>query len=132
MDMVSAACPDCSILLVEIGNQEGEYSDQDFVTGAHTAATLGASATSISIGGPEEGDDPTGYTTPGHLVLAASGDFGYDQEIEGASTPSYPASAPDVVAVNVPPVSGRYKPLVLARGLSTTTRCRRWAGWSWC
>ena len=108
MDMVSAACPDCSILLVEIGDTQGDFSDNDFVEGAQTAANLGAVAISISIGGPEGagatgqgGQDPTGYTTAGHLVLAASGDFGYDLIDEGANigTPSYPASAPDVLAV---------------------------------
>jgi MYXO-CTERM domain-containing protein len=108
MDMISAACPDCSILLVEIGDTQGDFSDDDFIAGAQTAAKLGAVATSISIGGPEGagpggqgGADPTGYTTPGHLVLAASGDFGYDLIDEGANigTPSYPASAPDVLAV---------------------------------
>jgi len=102
MDMISAACPDCSILLVEIGGAQGNVQDSDFVTGAQTAARLGAVATSISMGGPEQGD-PTGnnYTTPGHLVLAASGDFGYNlvNEGGGANTPSYPASAPDILAV---------------------------------
>ena len=105
MQMVSAACPDCSILLVEIGDTQGNFSDSDFVSGAKTAASLGAVATSISIGGAESGGsyggDPTGYTTPGHLVLAAAGDFGYDlvNEGQGADSPSYPASAPDVLAV---------------------------------
>ncbi len=100
--MISAACPDCSILLVEIGDNQGDFGDSDFVTGAQTAGRLGAVATSISIGGPEEqGGDPTGYTTPGHLVLAASGDFGYDLVDEGAgvATPAYPASAPDILSV---------------------------------
>ena len=89
LDMISAACPDCSILLVQFT----QASDQDFITSAATAARLGAVATSISWGGGE-GGDPTGnqYTTPGHLVLAAAGDGGW----QGGS---YPASAPDVLAV---------------------------------
>jgi MYXO-CTERM domain-containing protein len=101
MDMISAACPDCSILLVEIGDTQGNIQDSDFISGAHAAIGLGAVATSISIGGGEYGNDPTGYTTPGHLVLAASGDYGYDlvNEGGGVSSPSYPASAPDIVAV---------------------------------
>jgi MYXO-CTERM domain-containing protein len=102
MDMVSAACPDCTILLVEIGDNQGNIQDSDFISGAQAAATLGAVATSISIGGGEYGNDPTGnYTKPGHLVLAASGDFGYDlvDEGGGVSSPSYPASAPDVLAI---------------------------------
>jgi hypothetical protein len=102
--MVSAACPDCSILVVEMTgamNEQGPMP-QDFVTTTATAARLGAVATSISFGGPEQGSDPTGFTTPGHLVLAASGDYGYLLEGEsfgGGRTPSYPASAPDVLSV---------------------------------
>jgi MYXO-CTERM domain-containing protein len=100
MDMISGACPDCSILLVELGT----LSDTDIQTGVTTAITLGATATSISLGGPETqgGGDPTGsYTTAGHLVLAASGDFAYDLDNEqgGGSGASYPASAPDILAV---------------------------------
>jgi MYXO-CTERM domain-containing protein len=91
-------------LLVEIDN----LTDNDFVTGCKTAASLGAVATSISIGGPEGagpndegGMDPTGYTTAGHLVVAATGDFGYNliNESAQAQSPGYPASAPDVLAV---------------------------------
>ncbi len=97
MDMISAACPDCSILLVELD----QLSDQDILTGAQTASTLKASATSISLGGPEQGGDPTGYTTPGHLVFAASGDFGYllVNQQGGGTSPSYPSSAPDIISV---------------------------------
>ena len=112
MDMISAACPDCSILLVEIT----QLGDTDFLAGVKTAASLGAVATSISIGGPESNDpnqrcggggsDPTGYTTPGHLVLAASGDFGYLEENTQCKSPSYPSSAPDVLAVGGTTLTG--------------------------
>ena len=61
MDMISGACPKCSILLVELD----QLGDSDILTGAQTATTLGAVATSISLGGSEGGGDPTGYTTPG-------------------------------------------------------------------
>jgi hypothetical protein len=102
--MVSAACPDCSILVVEMTGGMGEQgpTPQDFVTASASAARLGAVATSISFGGPEQGSDPTGFSTPGHLVLAASGDYGYLMEggsFGGGHTPSYPASAPDVLSV---------------------------------
>jgi MYXO-CTERM domain-containing protein len=98
--MISAACPDCSILLVTF--PPNGPSDTDFITAAKEAASLGAVATSISWGGPE-GGDPTGlnYTTPGHLVLAATGDDAYDfTDYPGEpATPGYPSSAPDVVGV---------------------------------
>jgi subtilase family serine protease len=95
IDMISAACPDCSIMLVEFPK-----STVNFVQAAQTAVTLGAVATSISWGASEGGDMVTGFTTPGHLVLAASGDYAYDDDDSpyglGAS---YPASAPDILAV---------------------------------
>lgn len=105
MDMISAACPDCSILLVELNN----LTNADIVAGVNTAVNLGALAVSISIGGPEATDPSCGnpgpdtdqFTVPGHLVVAASGDFGYalmDQP-PGCSSPSYPASATTVLSV---------------------------------
>jgi uncharacterized protein (TIGR03382 family) len=107
MDMVSAACPDCSILFVAMtAVTDGNPADQDFVQSAQTAGRLGAVATSISWGGPEGlgggGPDPTGYTTPGHLVVASSGDTGYlmeDDTMGGGVSPQYPSSAPDVLGV---------------------------------
>jgi MYXO-CTERM domain-containing protein len=115
MDMISAACPDCSILLIEFTAQGGP-SDTDFTAGVQAAQQLGAIAASISWGGPETGSDPTGYTQPGKiLVLAASGDSGYLQEGgdqvkshkhgggssggNSGETAGYPASAPDVLGV---------------------------------
>ena len=47
--MISAVCPDCSILLVQFQ----QPSDQDLRASAATAAMLGAVAISISWGGPE-------------------------------------------------------------------------------
>ncbi len=97
MDMVSAACPDCSILLVQMNKAKGGgVSDTDLLNGAQTGVKLGAQAVSISFGGGEGGNDPTGFTTPGHLVLAAGGDQGY---LLGSNTPSWPASAPDILGV---------------------------------
>jgi MYXO-CTERM domain-containing protein len=105
--MASAGCPDCAILLVQTTSwytgKACKLTNANFIPGlmhgVATAAKLGASATSMSFGGPETGTDPTGYTTPGHLVLAASGDDGYDLAKEGGKSPSYPASAPDILGV---------------------------------
>jgi subtilase family serine protease len=127
MGMVSAACPDCSIVVVAIseasGNEAGDNYWQSFVEAVATAKTLHASAISISFGGPENTDpnlikagqsndngalDFTGgYTSAGVPVFVAAGDYAYLNEdttyddaglIAGAS-PSYPASAPDVISV---------------------------------
>jgi len=142
MDMISAACPDCSILLMEFTSSQGP-TDQDFVVAAAAAQTLGAVATSISWGGAESGSDPTGYTQAGKmLVLAASGDSGYLQEGGpqvlpfigpdrggggggGAGTPGYPASSPDVLAVGGTNLeatgSGAYTEVVWADSSGATT-----------
>jgi hypothetical protein len=90
LDMISAGCPDCSILAVQMTTP----SDMDFVTSTQTASRLGAVAIDIDWGGAESASgDPTGYTTPGHLVLVANSDVGYAQPA------SYPTSAPDVLGV---------------------------------
>ncbi len=120
MDMISAGCPDCSILLVEIPPLQSA-TNANFIQAAATAASLGAKATSYSLGGPEAADpkcgqagstDPTGYTTPGHLVMAASGDFGYLEEnfpqANGGpcASPSYPSTAADVLSIGGTTVTG--------------------------
>jgi MYXO-CTERM domain-containing protein len=131
VDMVSLGCPDCSVLLVEIG---ATLCETDLLEGVATAAKLGASAISISLAGPEATDPnaisvdaggaangtsgcpveakwpydaPGPYSTPGHLVFAAAGDYAYDDAkyrfsttvSVGGAAPSYPASSPYVVAV---------------------------------
>jgi hypothetical protein len=103
IDMVTAACPDCSILVVQMTDADPNQgpTDGDFVQSTQTAAQLGAVASSISFGGGEYPGEPTGFTTPGHLVFAASGDSGYllIQSPGGGHSPGYPASAPDVLGV---------------------------------
>ena len=68
MAMVSAACPDCAILVVQMtslySGGKCKITATNFAPAllhaAQTAAKLGASATSISFGGPEGKSDPTG------------------------------------------------------------------------
>jgi hypothetical protein len=90
LDMASAICPHCHILLVEAASE----SIDDLGTAENEAATLGANAISNSYGGPESPDDATYdayFTHPGIAITAASGDTGYGVE--------YPAASPDVTAV---------------------------------
>jgi hypothetical protein len=112
MDMVSAACPDCSIVVVEARNT----NDLD---GANTvsANVLHAAAASNSWGGPETGQDSTSfYDVTGMLVFAASGDSGYLNESLGDPTgTSFPSSAPMVIAVGgtiLNEVGGQYSEVV--------------------
>jgi MYXO-CTERM domain-containing protein len=143
VEMISAACPDCSILLVELADPA------DLNQATTTAQTLGAVATSISLGGPEGTDptnsqmytDETGYTVAGHLVLAASGDFAYDQGNNSNQSPSFPASSPDVMAVGGTTLfalgSGKYDEAVWDDGSFTgqdvtTSGCStEFSGLSW-
>jgi hypothetical protein len=105
-DMVSAACPECHILLVE---GSGELPVQ-LGESANTAARLGASEISNSYGYPERIKGLCGakgctqfnpdYEHAGVLVFASAGDSGFDDAYEGiAPQTNFPASSPAVVAV---------------------------------
>lgn len=91
LDMVSAICPNCHILLVE----GSSASNADLGTAVNEAATLGASAISNSYGGPESSSDLSAdtkyYDHPGIAVTASAGDDDYGVE--------YPAASPYVTAV---------------------------------
>ena len=102
IDMVSAACPNCHILLVETNTA----SSADLGTGVNTAVSLGAMAVSNSYGRLELSADPSAdaayYNHPGVAITAASGDWGYDAAPLGSTLyqgVEYPAASPDVVAV---------------------------------
>ena len=89
LDMASAICPGCKILLVE-GDTN---SFANLAAAVNTAANLGAHVISNSYGGGEAGTTATeaSYDHPGIAVTASSGDGGFAVE--------FPASSPHVVAV---------------------------------
>jgi hypothetical protein len=89
LDMVSAICPNCHILLVEANTTANE----DFGISEDTAVSLGAKFISNSFGGSEETDDAAHYDHPGVVITASTGDSGFVSGIES------PASYPTVVAV---------------------------------
>jgi subtilase family serine protease len=86
LDMVSAACPSCHILLVEASSS----SFSNLGAGVNYAATQGVSAISNSYGGSDS-TQTSAYNHPGIAITASTGDNGYGVES--------PASFPDVVAV---------------------------------
>jgi subtilase family serine protease len=91
LDMVSAACPQCRILLVE----SDDPSISALATAVDTAVALGADEVSNSYGSPEAtGVDAfrADYAHPGAAIVAAGGDSGY-------TVPSLPAVYPSVIAV---------------------------------
>lgn len=106
VDMVSAICPSCNILLVEASSS----SLTNLGAAVNEAATLGATEISNSYGGSESKADPSYdtsyYNHPGIAITASSGDSGY-----GAS---YPAASPFVTSV----------------GGTTLTRSSNSRGWS--
>jgi subtilase family serine protease len=89
LDMVSAACPACRLLLVEADSS----SQANLGIAVDTAVRLGADAVSNSYGGPDASDASYGryYHHPGVAVTASAGDNGYGV--------SYPASSRWVTAV---------------------------------
>ncbi|WP_439381310.1 putative Ig domain-containing protein [Amycolatopsis lexingtonensis] len=91
VDMVSAICPNCHILLVE-ANQP---SMADLGTAVNTAVSMGAKFVSNSYGGGEDGSensyDSSYFHHPGVAITASTGDNGYGI--------SYPASSQYVTAV---------------------------------
>jgi subtilase family serine protease len=86
LDMVSAACPSCHILLVEAASA----SFTNLATAVNTAVQLGAIAVSNSYGGTDSAA-MSAYDHPGVAITASTGDNGYGVEA--------PASFPHVVAV---------------------------------
>jgi hypothetical protein len=91
LDMVSAICPNCHIILVEAKSA----SVTDLGTGVDSAIRLGANFVSNSYGGSESSADPTYdsdyYNHPGVAITASAGDNGYGV--------SYPAASRYVTAV---------------------------------
>lgn len=90
LDMVSATCPQCRIVLVEADSNEFD----DMATAVETAANLGATVISDSWATeefPGEASENPRFNHPGVPTLFATGDWGYGVY--------YPAAAPSTIAV---------------------------------
>jgi subtilase family serine protease len=91
LDMVSAVCPRCAILLVEASSS---YLS-DLGTAVNTAVSHGARFVSNSYGGSESSADTSYdsryYNHPGVAITASSGDGGY--------AAAYPAASKYVISV---------------------------------
>ena len=112
LDMVSAVCPNCKILLVEASTS----SLTNLGTAVNTAVRLGANVVSNSYGGGESSSDPTYdanyFNHPGVAITVSSGDSGYGVQ--------YPAASKFVTAVGGTSLSRASN----ARGWSETV----WSG----
>jgi hypothetical protein len=110
IDMVSAICPLCHIILVEASSAD----TADLGAGVNAAVSLGAKYVSNSYGGSESSSDPTFdtdyYNHPGVAVTASAGDDGYGV--------SYPAASQFVTSVG-------------GTSLSTSSGSRGWTESVW-
>jgi hypothetical protein len=85
LDMVSAICPLCHLILVEASSPTA----QNLGTAVNSAVSLGARFVSNSYGGSESSSDPSFdtsyYNHPGVAVTASAGDSGFGVEYPAAS-----------------------------------------------
>jgi subtilase family serine protease len=89
LDMASAMCPNCKIVLVEASTP----SFGNLAAAVNTAAAKGAHVISNSYGGGESGSqtfEPS-YNHAGVAITASTGDSGYGAQ--------FPATSPHVIAV---------------------------------
>ena len=96
LDMASAGCPTCKLIVVEADDDRGD----GLLVANDAAAMLGATVVSNSWGSPEPSgstlvDEETHLTHPGIAFFASTGDNGY----EGTRFASFPATSSHVIAV---------------------------------
>ncbi|MEV5530538.1 putative Ig domain-containing protein [Streptomyces prunicolor] len=110
IDMVSAVCPNCNIILVEATSA----TDANLGTAENEAVTLGAKFVSNSWGGSESSsqtsEDTAYFKHPGVAITVSSGDEAYGAE--------YPATSQYVTAVG-------------GTALSTSSSTRGWTESVW-
>src|SRR5213592_4751084 len=86
LDMASAVCPNCTVVLVEANSN----AFTDLAAAEDTAARLGASVISNSYGGSEFSSETSStynshFNHPGIAITVSSGDSGYGAEFPAAS-----------------------------------------------
>ncbi|MFE0387752.1 putative Ig domain-containing protein [Streptomyces bungoensis] len=110
LDMVSAVCPNCSIVLVEANSA----NDTDLGIAENEAVSLGAKVVSNSWGGSESStqtsEDTSYFKHPGVAITVSSGDSAYGAE--------YPATSQYVTAVG-------------GTALTTASNSRGWSESVW-
>ena len=106
LDMVSAICPNCHIILVEASSA----TNANLGTAVNTAISMGANEVSNSYGGSETGASNSAYNHPGHIITASAGDSG--------TGPSQPCSYSTVVCIG-------------GTSLTHASNTRGWAETAW-
>ena len=95
IDMASAVCPNCKIILVEANNT----SFKNFRIAENQAAAMGATVISNSWSGNEWAPRDKAFEHSGITITASAGDFGYNFCASGCPGPQQPASFVSVIAV---------------------------------
>ncbi len=108
LDMASAMCPNCKIILVEATSP----TDANLGKAENTAAAKGAHVISNSYGGGESGSQSyeANYNHPGVAITVSTGDSGYGAQ--------FPATSPHVTAVG-------------GTHLVTASNARGWSETAW-
>jgi subtilase family serine protease len=121
IDMVSAACPLCNILVIQADDPQGT----GLLIAQNTAADLGATVISDSWGGIEQSADIVAqleafFEHPGIAIFVAAGDDGFNDQLSTLGTgPSYPGTSAHVIAVGA------------TRLVRDTTTARGWRETTW-
>src|ERR1043165_5160539 len=114
LDMASAACPQCKLILVEA---QDDQSNGLFVA-QNAAVALGATVISDSWGGPSDGTDNTldqqFFNHAGVAIFVASGDSG-----NTGNQPDYPSTSAFVIGVGGTSL------------VKSTTAARGWTEGAW-
>jgi subtilase family serine protease len=111
LDMVSAACPLCHIVLVEADNDTLASLGTAENTAAKRAAVISNSFGAVE--GP--GLNAAPYTHSGVFIVASSGDNGYGED---DNAPEFPSALPNVTAVG-------------GTALHTSSNARGWTEKAW-
>jgi len=90
LDMISATCPNCNIMLIEANSS----SWHDLGASVNEAVTLGAHVVANSYGASGKGANPADYNHAGVVIVSPSPDGGYDGGMDNE-----PSDFPTVVSV---------------------------------
>jgi hypothetical protein len=102
LDMVSAICPNCHIILLEAASTTARYQ-KDLGIAEDTAVALGANVVSNSYGTGEYGATNAAFAHAGHVLVASAGDSG-----TGAAQPCSFATVVCVGGTSLVKAKGRY------------------------
>lgn len=99
LDMVSAACPECHIHLVEASNSSFTNMDE---AENEAAALAGTTEISDSWGAVESSSrtaEDSYFDHAGIPITVSAGDYCYNNECRGSKAPNWPSTSPYVISV---------------------------------